>query len=537
MAILGADALWSADTDVPLDRRAIGAVVVDNATAHPDRTALVWPAAGALSSWTWSELRDQSEAFARRLLTFAEPGDVVAVFAANSPEWVCLEYGAALAGITIAAVNTALADAEVGHVLNSSGARAVFVDAEWRGSPLLDRVRAISPETPAHELAGWRDLAASTGSLPVVDSDAPFLIQFTSGTTGKPKGAVISHRAAFNCARYQILRIGGTTADNWLNVLPLHHVGGSVCVLLSMLAVAGATTLAPSFDPSAVLQLIEHSRATIIGLVPTMQLALLDHPDFATADLTSLRMVMGGGSVVPTSLIHRVEAAFGATVVNAYGQSESPSAIMTHPDDDDVTNAETIGRPLDQRDVRIRRPDGSTAAFDEVGELLMRSPLTMDGYLGVGGDDALSGGGLSDEWLRTGDLCSMNSEGVLRIHGRLREVIIRGGENIYPAEVEDVMLRHPAIADIAVIGAPDEHWGEVPVGCYRPATDQHPSDAELTEFGRVSLAGFKVPRRWIAMDAFPLTAAGKVKKFVLREQLAPREQLTSATGSPRTEQQ
>ena len=521
MAITGTDALWSATTDVPLDNRAIGTILIDNATADPDRTALVWPQSEGLRTWTWAELRDETEALAHRLQALAAPGDAIAVFAANSPDWVFFEYAAALTGVTFAAINTALADVEVEHVLRTCGAKAVFADADFRGSPLLARVRAIAPDIPAIELARWRELASSTKPLPGVDADAPFLIQFTSGTTGKPKAAVLSHRAAFNCARYQMLRQGGTADDNWLNVLPLHHVGGSVCVLLSMLAVSGATTLAPSFDPGAVLDLVGRSGATIIGLVPTMQLALLDHPDFATSDLTTLRVVMSGGSVVPTSLIHRVETAFGATVINAYGQSESPSAIMTHPDDDDVTKAETIGRPLDQRDVRITRSDGSAAALDEVGELTMRSPLTMDGYLGAGSDETLD----RDGWLHTGDLCSMDARGVLRIRGRVREVIIRGGENIYPAEVEEVMLRHPAIADIAVVGVPDERWGEVPVGCYRPATDQQPSDADLTDFGRVALAGFKVPRRWIPMAAFPLTPAGKVKKFVLREQLTRTEHM------------
>ena len=520
MAITGTDALWSATTDVPLDNRAIGTIVIDNARAHPDRRALMWQESGGMRSWTWAELRDESESFAHRLLKLADPGDVVAIFAANSPDWVFFEYGAALAGVTLAAINTALADAEVEHVVHTTDAKAVFADADFRGSPLLARVRSIARELPAIELATWRELAATTTPLPVVDADSPLLIQFTSGTTGKPKAAVLSHLAAFNCARYQTLRLGGTADDNWLNVLPLHHVGGSVCVLLSMLAVGGATTLAPSFDPGPVLDLISRSGATIIGLVPTMQLALLDHDDFTTSDLASVRIVMSGGTVVPTSLIHRVEAAFGATVVNAYGQSESPSAIMTHPDDDDVTKSETIGQPLDQRDVRITRADGSTAAFDEVGELTMRSPLTMDGYLGASSDDTLD----RDGWLHTGDLCSMDARGVLRIRGRVREVIIRGGENIYPAEVEEVMLRHPAISDVAVVGVPDERWGEVPVACYRPATGQQPSDADLIEFGRESLAGFKVPRRWIAMETFPLTPAGKVKKFVLREQLTRAEQ-------------
>jgi len=521
VAVTGADAFWSAETDVPLDLRAVGTVVVDNAARHPERTALLWPGDGALRSWTWAEVRDESQAFARRLLTFADPGDVVAVFAANSPDWLFFEYGAALAGITFTAINTAMSDAEVEHVVRASGARFVFADVDFRGSPLLQRVRAIGSAAgiPAHALGEWRTLDPRDGPLPEVAADDAFLIQFTSGTTGRPKGAVLSHRAAYNCARYQMLRMGGTCDDNWLNVLPMHHVGGSVCVVLSTLAVGGTTTLAPGFEAGAVLRLAEQSRATIVGLVPTMQLALLDHPELLRADLSSLRLVVGGGSVVPTALIHRVEAALGATVVNAYGQSESPSAIMTHPGDDDVTKAETIGQPLDQRDVRIARVDGATAALDEVGELMMRSPLTMDGYLHDDGEQTIG----PDGWLHTGDLCSMDARGVLRIHGRLRDVIIRGGENIYPAEVEDAMLHHPAIADIAVVGVPDERWGEVPVACYRPVGELRPTDADLAEFARTVLAGFKVPRRWIAMDAFPLTAAGKVKKYVLREQITGTE--------------
>ncbi|HUF96816.1 MAG TPA: class I adenylate-forming enzyme family protein [Ilumatobacter sp.] len=525
MAVTGSNAYWAAETGVPLDRRPVGTVVVDNASEYPHRTALLWPEAETLRAWTWTEVRDESEAFARRLLAIVEPGDVVAVFASNSPDWVFFEFGAAMAGVTFAAVNTALADAEVEHVLRASGARAVFADREFRGSPLLQRTRALTTDIPAFDLAAWRELAATDRPLPIVDADSSLLIQFTSGTTGKPKGAALSHLAAYNCARYQTMRIGGTVDDNWLNVMPMHHVGGSVCVLLAMLSVGATITLAPAFDPGPVLHLIEQSRATMIGLVPTMQLAVFDHPDFAAVDLGSLRFVISGGSVVPTSLIRRAESAFGATVVNAYGQSESPSASMTDPGDDDTTKAETIGQPLDQRDVRIRRADGSTADFDEIGELVMRSPLTMSGYLGSSaGTIDVDGTIDADGWLHTGDLCSMDARGVLRIHGRSREVIIRGGENVYPAEVEGVMLRHPAIADIAVIGMQDAHWGEVPVGCYRPATDELPADSDLTAFGRTALAGFKVPNRWIPLDAFPLTAAGKVKKFELREHLARTEQ-------------
>jgi fatty-acyl-CoA synthase len=228
--------------------------------------------------------------------------------------------------------------------------------------------------------------------------------------------------------------------------------------------------------------------------------------------------------VVPPSLIRRVEDAFGAVVVNAYGQSESPNAVQTSPTDDDLTRAETIGRPNPRREVRIVRPDGATADLGEPGELWMRSPLTMDRYVGV--ESEVSAQTLdSDGWLHTGDLCSIDKHGVLRIHGRLRDVIIRGGENIYPAEVEAVLLQHAAIADVAVIGFPDERWGEVPVACYRataPAVDH----ADLERFARERLASFKVPRRWVAVDALPLTASGKVKKFELKAWLGDTKKAT-----------
>ena len=519
MPVVGHEAFWAADAaDAPLDRRPIGQILRDVADGDPDRAAMLWPDGEGFLTWAWRQLRDESEAFAHRLLTLAATGEVVAIFAANSPDWVLFEYGAAMAGITIAPINPALADAEVEHVLRACGARAVFADVGYRGSPLLARARSIAPYITAVDLTSWRDLSANDVALPVVDSDSAFLIQFTSGTTGKPKGAVLSHRAAFNCARYQMERMGGTADDVWFNALPLHHVGGSVCMVLAMLAIGGTTVLAPAFEAANALRLMQRSRATITGAVPTMQLALLDHPDFATTDLSALRLVSSGGSVVPTSLIHRVETAFGAVVTNAYGQSESPSAIMTDPDDDDVIKAQTIGRPLPQRDVRVARADGTTAAFDEVGELLMRSPLTMDGYLPGNGDGART---LDDDgWLHTGDLVAMDAEGVITIHGRVRDVVIRGGENIYPAEVEDVMLQHPGILDIAVVGVADERWGEVPVGCYRTADGAPLDPADLIEFGRRSLAGFKVPRRWLVVDQFPLTAAGKVKKFVLQQRLS-----------------
>jgi fatty-acyl-CoA synthase len=277
-------------------------------------------------------------------------------------------------------------------------------------------------------------------------------------------------------------------------------------------------TTVPTFEPGRVLHLVEATRATILGSVPTMLIALMEHPSFPTTDVRSVRIVQSGGSTVPTSLVREVERRFGATVIVAYGQSESPNAIQTDASDDDVTKAETIGRPLPQREVCIAGPDGKPVAIGEVGELWMRSPLTMDGYIGVPPEAA--GQTLADDgWLHTGDLCSMDERGVIRIHGRVRDVIIRGGENIYPAEVEDVLLRHPDLAEVAVIGMPDDRWGEVPVAFYRSVSGAAPDPRDFERHARTALASFKVPRRWIEVESFPLTASGKVKKFELRAQV------------------
>jgi fatty-acyl-CoA synthase len=298
--------------------------------------------------------------------------------------------------------------------------------------------------------------------------------------------------------------------------MPMHHVGGSVSTVLAVLSVGAAVTLVPAFEPGHVLDLLDRTGATIIGAVPTMQLALLDHPSFATANLSALRIVQSGGSVVPPSLIRRSEQAFGAVIVNAYGQSESPNALMTSPKDDDVTKAETIGTPLPHREVRIAGADGNTLRVGEVGELVMRSPMVMNGYIGV--DEATARATLAaDGWLHTGDLCSMDERGVVRIHGRVRDVIIRGGENIYPAEIEDVLRQLPGVLDASELGVPDERYGEQ-VACFlRLADGASMTHGELRGLLDGRIARYKIPAHLVLLDEFPVTPSGKVQKFKLRE--------------------
>ena len=513
---------WLADTAVPLSDEPLGAILRRFALRVPDRPAIIERMPdGTHAVTSYAELHAAAELAAAQLLMIAKPGDRVGIWAPNSAEWVVIEYAAAVAGLMLVPLNPALTDTEVTDLVERSACVALFTVAEFRGQPLLDRaMKAMSARGGrVFDLATWRAqwTSSPTVELPAVDPDVPFLIQYTSGTTGAPKGAVLTQRTALNVGVLAGALLELADGPVWCNPLPLHHVGGSVCVLLPVLAHGGTVVLTRSFDAGELLETLEQTRATALGAVPTMLLALLDHPSFTTRDLTALRLLQTGGSTVAPALIRRAETALGVRIVNAYGQSEAPSAAQTRLTDSDEVKALTIGRPGLHREARIVRPGtDETLGFDESGELLIRSPLTMTGYL----DDAEQTSTVVDDdgWLHTGDLCTMAPDGVLSIQGRIRDVIIRGGENVYPPEVENVLLQHPAIIDVAVLGVPDEHWGEQVGAVVRFHSSTPPTWAELEAYARDSLAGFKVPRSWRAVDEFPTTPSGKIQKFRLAEQ-------------------
>ena len=511
-----------ADTDEDLWETTVGDLLRDRAGAHAGRAALMWPDGVRIRQMTWPQLLEAAERAAGLILERISTGDPVAVWSANSPDWVVLEYGAALAGTPLVPINTALADAEAAYQLRQSGARLLLVAEAYRGKPLRDRAVALAADLPA--LAGvlgmdaWRAAGRpAPGTLPRPAPESPFLIQYTSGTTGTPKGAVLSHLACVNSGRFGIAKLHqGGAHEIYCSPLPLHHVGASVCAVLTAAAVGGTLALTPSFDATAVLRLAERTRATILGLVPTMMTDILACPELRVRDLSSLRVVCGGGSTVPPELIRRFEEGLGVQLAIAYGQSESPYATSTSLSDSDVIKAETLGRPCAHREVRIARTGtGRTAELGEHGELLIRSPLNMTGYHGLPEERAID----ADGWLHTGDICSMDADGVLRIHGRGREVIIRGGENIYPREVEEALLAHPAIADVAVVGLPDDRLGETVAAVVRLVPGATGEPEELESFARSRLAAFKTPRAWRFVERFPLTASGKIRRHVLRDDL------------------
>jgi fatty-acyl-CoA synthase len=417
-------AFWTADTSVSLDDRPIGVILRDRATTTPEHAALRWCVGDEIVTTTYAGLLLQTTAAAQRLLAQAGERGRVAVMAAGSPEWVVIEYAAALAGVALVPVDPAAGDTELERILSVTAVGLLLCDETYDGSPLLARAKAVAARSGylrrapvVHDLARWVELAGDGTDLPGVDASDPFLVQPTTTVTGPRSAVVISHRAAYNSGLLQMRHLGGTAADCWFNLASLHDVAGSVGGVLAMLSIGGSVALAADSDPATVLRAVELTRSTVVGRVPTVPVELVDNPALARTDTSSVRAVVAGAAVVSPSVVHRVEEALGADVIKSYDHAGAPSALMTSPGDDDVTKAETVGKPLPRHDVRIVRASGATADCGEHGELLIRSLMTMDGSIGGPSDAAAI---IDNEgWLHTGDAGSMDDDGVVRIYGRV----------------------------------------------------------------------------------------------------------------------
>lgn len=496
-----------------------------------DRPALV---AGAHAGekrrrrWTYRELLTDAERVARALARRYEPGTRVAVWAPNVPEWELLQLGSALAGTILVTVNPALKADEVAYVLDQSGSSAVFLTAEHRGTSMRAILDEALPKVPALDDviefgADWADFVAAGDdtsiALPDVQPRDAAKILYTSGTTGAPKGAVLHHTGMVTNAQFDADAIELGPEDVWVNPMPMFHCGGSVIAALGCITARACHVLPIGFDAGLVLELLDQERATVVSAVPTMLLGLREHPRYDQHDLGPLRAIVSGGSKVPGSLVREIEADLGARLSITYGQTEaSPVITQTRVSDSPDDRAETVGRPHPHTEVQIVDPaTQQPVPRGEIGELCTRGYLLMTGYHEM--EDKTAATIDADGWLHTGDLCTMDERGYVSVEGRLKDMIIRGGENIYPREIEEVLLTHPKVADGAVVGLPDEKWGEVVAAVVRPV-DEAPTQEELVAFLRERIAHFKVPTRWTFVDEFPLTPSGKIQKFVLREQLA-----------------
>lgn len=510
------------DESQPIQEMTVGRLLREAAAEAPGAVALVdGSEAGGGRRWTYAEVLERAEAIALRLVQDLSPGDRLAIWGQTSPEWLMTWYGAALAGVTLVTVNPGYRAGELRYVLSQSEATALALDREFRGARLPDLLEDVRPDLPG---LVWtfdlRELAGSPrrgGSLPHVSPDAVAQIQYTSGTTGFPKGAMLHHLGITNNIRFYAQRLGMGTGEVYLSPMPLFHVGGSVTSALSVLWTRSTLVTVDRFDAGRMLQLMEAERATVTIGVPTMLIDILEHPEFRPDRVRSMRQIMCGGAYTPAALVGRLSESFGATIHNSFGQTEcGPIMTMTGPEDEFVDIAETAGFPMPQIELRVVDiATGATAACGQPGELCARGYQVMKGYHGM--EDATAAAIDAGGWLHTGDICSMDERGYVRIAGRLKEMVIRGGENIFPKEIEDVLGDHPAVAAAAVVGLPDPRLGEA-VGAFVKLVPGASADAaELREFAAARLAREKVPAHWTFVEEFPLTANGKVMKHRLRE--------------------
>jgi fatty-acyl-CoA synthase len=513
-------------TDDPVRESTVGSVLREATAAAGSTVAVVaWGMLpGERRTWTYAELLRDAERTARALLTHFRPGEHVAVYAPNSAEWLLLELGAGLAGLVLVTVNPAYRARELQYVLGQSRSVGVFHTRQFRGNPLGQWVEETRHNLPqlrhAFVIEDWETFLDSTTAgvrLPGVTPDHPAQIQYTSGTTGNPKGALLNHRGLTNNSRYyaQVIRL--QEGEVYGHAMPFFHTAGCVMATLGSIQARATHAFLPAFDPARLLELIEQERGAAMLGVPTMMIAMMEHPDFSRRDLSSLRVAVAGGASVPPEIVRAIEAKLGVTFSIVYGQTEAcPLITMTRLDDAMEEKAHTIGQPMPQCEVKIADPiSGEPVPFGTIGEICTRGYMVMQEYFDK--PEATATTVDRDGWLHTGDLGTMDERGYCRVTGRLKDMVIRGGENMFPAEIESALIEHPDVTEVAVIGVPDPRMGEELVAFIRVSGDLKPDIDVLRRHVRERLAAPKTPRYWVFLPEFPLTGSGKIQKFVLRE--------------------
>ena len=478
---------------------------------------------------SWVDLQEQAGRFAAGLgAVGVGPGDRVAVWTFNSAEFVIAVLGLWQAGAVLVPVNTRFKGPEAAEILGRSGARALVTATDFLDTDYVAMLADADADVPALQTVvtmrgpatggavAWDEFLGEAGAAatPALGADDPSDILFTSGTTGIPKGVVMTHGRTLGVATDWVAMTGLSADDRYLMVNPYFHMFGLKAGILACVA-SGATMLPqPVFDVDRVLARVGEEQVTVLPGPPTLYQSILDHPDRETYDLSPLRVAVTGAADIPVELIRRVreELPF-SVVITGYGLTEAGTASATSPDDDPETIATTVGRARPGFEVRI-------AGDDETGEIELRGPTVMAGYLDDpdGTAQALS----DDGWLKTGDLGTLTEGGCLKIVGRVKDMFIVGGFNAYPAEIENALLRHPGIQQAAVIGVPDERLGEVGMAFVVPAAGADVDPEEVIAWSRDQMANYKVPRAVELVDELPLNATGKVEKNVLRERVDAR---------------
>ncbi|QZH75719.1 MAG: AMP-binding protein [Erythrobacter sp.] len=473
--------------------------------------------------WTYAALLADTERLALGLAARFQPGEKIAVWGPNLPEWVLLEYACALAGLTLVTVNPAYQRRELAYVLQQSRAAGLFLVREFRGNQMAAIAAEVAPNCPAlREIVDMQEHAAlftdPSGTLPQVDTNDPAQIQYTSGTTGFPKGVVLSHRNLTNNARLFVQAGGLGDNQSTLGLTPLFHTMGCSMGVLGALQSGSSYCPLFAFDPNAALDLIEREKVTWTICVPTMAVAMVAAQKARPRDLTSLKLIGMGGAMVAPELARAVQGVLGAKALVAYGQTESsPLITSARPSDTIEDVSTTIGQPALGCEVGIFDPlTGDVLPCDTVGEIRARSYATMLGY--NDNPEATAEAVDAQGWLHTGDLGTMDDRGYVKITGRVKDMIIRGGENLFPAEIENVLLEVPGVAECAVVGVPDDVLGEAVAAFVRMEDGAAFDPDALRAHCRSQIAPQKCPAYWQQVESWPLTGSGKIQKFKLRDE-------------------
>jgi fatty-acyl-CoA synthase len=533
------------ETDPPLLEQTIGANFEATVAAHGDREALVEFATGR--RWTYTQLDRDVDALACGLIRAGiTKSDRVGIWAPNCAEWTITQYATAKIGAILVNINPAYRTHELSYALNQSGVKLLISATEFKGSDYRAMVDEVRPTTTTLEQVlflgtpEWTDVADRDPGVSMLDlmtwsldPDDPINIQYTSGTTGYPKGATLSHRNILNNGYFTTELINFTEQDRLCIPVPFYHCFGMVMGNLGCTTHGAAMVIpAPGFDPSVTLRAIEAERCTGVYGVPTMFIAMQNAPDFADHDLSSLRTGVMAGAVCPVEVMKRcINDMNMAEVAIAYGMTEtSPVSCQTRSDDDLDRRTATIGRVHPHVEIKVVDPiTGETVERGQPGEFCTRGYSVMLGYW----DDPEKTAEAvdADGWMHTGDLAEMREDGYCNIVGRIKDMVIRGGENIYPREIEEFLYTHPDIEDVQVIGVPDEKYGEELCAWVRMRPGAEPLDADAVRvFALGKLAHYKIPRHVLVVEEFPMTVTGKIRKVQMREETAARLGLDRPTG-------